>query len=1345
MNIFRYLKWAALFCFLLLAEPLSVSAEGKQTIYTSPYVSFSPDGKAWTTNAGDANFRWYDYGLTVETGIRSTLREPGTGEHFYTYARQGTVPVRKWVVMHRPASCIHDNHTGVNYHGLSYGMSKCLRPYYSGWLAYCADCGNLLTNMFVYMSKDAAESIDYLELQNDLDYFYLCPLCRNLEQGVAMGSHSCKTISWNRYKVVYDPNTTGIYGGYMSASWHMYNNAAEYNGSAVTPVKHLTRNGYSRIGYEFVAWNTKPDGTGVSYADGAEILNLTAEEGKAVTLYAQWRSSSSTLIIDPNGGSYQGSREPTLIKSDYGTSLTLDSDSVTAPVGCTVTFDVNGGEKLASVTGTMHFVEWRMEQPFLGTLKGNVYQFTAPDGNEDTVLASYEADPIILPEPRREGYSFGGWYYDSSFNRVAGRAGESIVPSQDLTLYAQWVDLILVSADNYEVNGGAGAVDLSWSQSDGKNKIYLIYQSRDGENWVKVNDAEDISNADGTDISFDSIGTIQQFTVPYTGRYTFTVQGAQGGSYGKYQGGAGGRVTADIWLARGEILTIEVGGQNGYNGGGAATSYGNGGGCTTISSDQKGVLMVAGGGGGASAIGNGGPGGSSTGVVKESSGQGGMAGGGGGYQGGAAGEYIIHNHNKKSSCYHGHTGNSITGGGCYGSKVTKRVSRVCEPTKVYWGTETWMHATGCGGIVSQSHYSYSGTNGCTEGHGHVYVITCSVCGSLSGQGSVPSSHTFWYTTEEYALSCGLEEKYYCGYTDGQIVSSKPAYGGSSYVNTTYASNYDLQAGVAFGNGRAVILSHTVGFIEELELKGVTATDMAAPDRISREAEIEAQSNTRVKIRWKEPADNGTEYYHVVESYLQQTVEPLCRSNITGNTLISGVRGYYYLTDDEPATEVSASNGQYTEENFGYLDFDGEEADQTKYLHVACVDVAGNLGETTHIRVENGDGGVAWPLYTEPLKLESGENVYASQEDIWYVRSDGITPFALNYRAYLDGHVSMAYQPNYVIFETSANEETARNIIFTPSHSIGTDEIRTEAEGLTYSQQGHSLLELYPYSVTIRSKGNKELRAVQKFLLDPELSGTRMEILPIVGADRGENIVYSNYQKDRENRIVIIADGEAPVISGMELLEDRELIDRRNGRLMLTVSAVDELSGLKDLYVAIVNTDNAIEKVYKPGDDGCIRIEITSDDPVFSGDFAVTAHAVDNVGNIAEIVFGTTEFALEARVERILEPHDPIFKSGESGILTFSVWGYADRVEVEFPEEMTAENPELNQTFIYTDIPAYLQEERLQFMIPLYIPVNQSYTITVRAYKGDRKLEEYPVVGVVQVDGTVLDEFRTRLR
>ena len=91
-----------------------------------------------------------------------------------------------------------------------------------------------------------------------------------------------------------------------------------------------------------------------------------------------------------------------------------------------------------------------------------------------------------------------------------------------------------------------------------------------------------------------------------------------------------------------------------------------------------------------------------------------------------------------------------------------------------------------------------------------------------------------------------------------------------------------------------------------------------------------------------------------------------------------------------------------------------------------------------------------------------------------------------------------------------------------------------------------------------------------------------------------------------------------------------------------------------------------------------------------------------------------------------------------------VSGYAEKVEILFPKEMTDKNPELNRTIVY-DIPLYEQEEKIQFMIPTETPENQSYEIVVRAYKGDKGLEAYPAFAAVAVSGSVLEDFRTRLR
>ena len=62
------------------------------------------------------------------------------------------------------------------------------------------------------------------------------------------------------------------------------------------------------------------------------------------------------------------------------------------------------------------------------------------------------------------------------------------------------------------------------------------------------------------------------------------------------------------------------------------------------------------------------------------------------------------------------------------------------------------------------------------------------------------------------------------------------------------------------------------------------------------------------------------------------------------------------------------------------------------------------------------------------------------------------------------------------------------------------------------------------------------------------------------------------------------------------------------------------------------------------------MEVTQEEPVFNGEFTVTGYAVDNVGNETQETWRVTEFALDTEITRILAPHEPLFKRGESGIL-----------------------------------------------------------------------------------------------
>lgn len=649
--------------FLLLFSGNKVEAG---SVFTSPYVGIAPDGKAWTTNQGLSEYDmkeipdfWYKpEEVDFRTGIYSALRQPRQGEHYYQYNRSGFMPVGQWKVAYENPRCVQGDDLQVpeqGYHGLLTGTYRCRQPYFSGWLAYCADCLEPVGRL-IYMSEEAAHTITEIPL--GMDYYYLCPNCSHLEQGTTV-THSCRSISYNRYKVKYDKNANDA-AGYMVDSLHMYNNADAFEGSSVTPARELSLNRYFRTGYQFQGWNTEPDGTGTFFADGEEIYNLTDEnyDGAGirgvVTLYAQWKHVESTLVIDAGDGSYNGENP---VCRAYGEYFALKDDLITPPSGYKVSFQTSGGKNIAPLTDVCTFERWEMSAPACGLLTGNSYQFLGDMDDTDRVTAVYAYGPVTLPVPERENLSFGGWYLDEGLTKLVGFGGESYVPTRDVTLYAKWVELRLYSADNYDAWEGKGAVDLRWEQPDNIGKTYMLYQSADGgAEYARISAISACADVGtGLDRKFafeekDGKPVNQTIIIPSTGFYTLTADGAQGGDYKTYKGGLGGRVSGKFYLYEGEKLTLTVGGQNGVNGGGAGMPYGYGGGMTRISSSLKGVLLTAGGGGGASAAGDGWPGGGGVGFVPEGGvGESGMSGGGGGHMGGMAGEHILHHH--INDCY----------------------------------------------------------------------------------------------------------------------------------------------------------------------------------------------------------------------------------------------------------------------------------------------------------------------------------------------------------------------------------------------------------------------------------------------------------------------------------------------------------------------------------------------------------------------------------------------------------------------------------------------------------------------------------------------------------------------
>ncbi len=104
------------------------------------------------------------------------------------------------------------------------------------------------------------------------------------------------TAQWAKAEDVvylrYDPNGGApwdIYPNEMGFSYKKNATAAVWDNAKVDGTAW-----FSRTGYVFTGWNTKPDGSGTAYAPDAPIV-LTEP---VTTLYAQWKSTSFTLSVN---------------------------------------------------------------------------------------------------------------------------------------------------------------------------------------------------------------------------------------------------------------------------------------------------------------------------------------------------------------------------------------------------------------------------------------------------------------------------------------------------------------------------------------------------------------------------------------------------------------------------------------------------------------------------------------------------------------------------------------------------------------------------------------------------------------------------------------------------------------------------------------------------------------------------------------------------------------------------------------------------------------------------------------------------------------------------------------
>lgn len=179
----------------------------------------------------------------------------------------------------------------------------------------------------------------------------------------------------------------------------------------------LLENPFSRWGFEFTGWNTKPDGSGTSYTDG-QILSEKLAENTTIELYAQWKELVRKVTFMANGGTgtmeEQEFRGRDLPKSLSENQFLREGYSFTGwntqPDGSGTSYmpeeEINGGN-------------WFSEDKILYAMWNIIYypvDFDTADGTPIETQWIPHNETATEPEsPSRLGYTFGGWFKDSEY------------------------------------------------------------------------------------------------------------------------------------------------------------------------------------------------------------------------------------------------------------------------------------------------------------------------------------------------------------------------------------------------------------------------------------------------------------------------------------------------------------------------------------------------------------------------------------------------------------------------------------------------------------------------------------------------------------------------------------------------------------------------------------------------------------------------------------------------------------------------------------------------------------------------------------------------------------------
>lgn len=264
--------------------------------------------------------------------------------------------------------------------------------------------------------------------------------------------------------------------GVLYARWRGNQQVLKYYGNGATggstaqqegrtgDVIDTRANGFTRDGYTFVEWNTKPDGTGDHYGKGTNGIAKWTMLPAGNDLYAIWQANPANIQYRDDWGATGSTPDTTGVT---GQNVTIAQNGFTRP-GYTFTGwardrrtnpSIQPGSRYTLTPGTTTlWAQWKADPAHLiyNSNSGSTSQTRRTDGVVDQTLTVI-ANPFTRP-----GYTFTGWNTQADGRGRAYTAGNGFRlvadpksnPANTSVLYAQWrINRVTLK---FNPNGGTG-------------------------------------------------------------------------------------------------------------------------------------------------------------------------------------------------------------------------------------------------------------------------------------------------------------------------------------------------------------------------------------------------------------------------------------------------------------------------------------------------------------------------------------------------------------------------------------------------------------------------------------------------------------------------------------------------------------------------------------------------------------------------------------------------------------------------------------------------------------------------------------------------------------------------